>query len=408
MKKTLIKHVLFENRQGVLLDLQRLKMARSAHAYVRGSTVQFYKWLEALNPHSLPEGPPVWICGDCHAGNLGPVADADGRVDIQIRDVDQTVIGNPSHDLIRLGLSLATAVRGSDLPGVTTAKMIEQMTEGYSLGLVPNEDGSAAKVERPQSIHVAMRQAMKRTWKQLAQERIEDRTPKIPLGKRFWPLSKEEDDAIKTLFETEAVRKLVTLVKSREDNASVRVLDAAYWVKGCSSLGRLRYAVLLGIGTGAGKDEELCLMDVKEAFNAAAPHYDNVAMPSDNAERVVEGARHVAPYLGERILSATLLDRSVFVRELLPQDLKIELGLLTCNEAVDVARYLAMVVGKAHARQMDNATQQTWLSELKRNRSKTLDAPSWLWSSIVDLIGSHEVSYLGHCRKYAMESTMVE
>jgi uncharacterized protein (DUF2252 family) len=26
---------------------------------------------------------------------------------IQIRDLDQTVIGNPAHDLIRLGLSLA-------------------------------------------------------------------------------------------------------------------------------------------------------------------------------------------------------------------------------------------------------------------------------------------------------------
>jgi tetratricopeptide (TPR) repeat protein len=22
----------------------------------------------------LPEGPPVWICGDCHVGNLGPLA----------------------------------------------------------------------------------------------------------------------------------------------------------------------------------------------------------------------------------------------------------------------------------------------------------------------------------------------
>jgi uncharacterized protein (DUF2252 family) len=51
------------------------------------------------------------------------VADAKGRVKIAIRDLDQAVIGNPVHDLIRLGLSLATAIRGSDLPGVTTALM---------------------------------------------------------------------------------------------------------------------------------------------------------------------------------------------------------------------------------------------------------------------------------------------
>ena len=30
--------------------------------------------------------------------------------------------------------------------------------------------------------------------------------------------------------------------------APIKVLDAAYWMKGCSSLGRLRYAVVLGIG----------------------------------------------------------------------------------------------------------------------------------------------------------------
>jgi uncharacterized protein (DUF2252 family) len=109
-----------EERQAVLSDRRRLKMAGSAHAYVRGNTLQFYEWLEA-GRGVVPEGPAVWICGDCHVGNLGPVGNAKDRIDIQIRDFDQTVIGNPAHDLIRLGLSLATAARGSDLPGVTTA-----------------------------------------------------------------------------------------------------------------------------------------------------------------------------------------------------------------------------------------------------------------------------------------------
>src|SRR5665213_2154880 len=62
------------DRADALALKQTLKMARSAHAYVRGSTVQFYQWLEAQKRGTLPEGPAVWICGDCHAGNLGPVA----------------------------------------------------------------------------------------------------------------------------------------------------------------------------------------------------------------------------------------------------------------------------------------------------------------------------------------------
>src|ERR1700749_1121720 len=128
---TSLKPIRPADRASRLKVQQTLKMARSAHAYVRGSTVQFYEWLEQQKRGTLPEGPPVWICGDCHAGNLGPVAGVDGRIDIQIRDLDQTVIGTPAPDLIRLALSLSTASRGSNLPGVTTARILEQMTEGY-------------------------------------------------------------------------------------------------------------------------------------------------------------------------------------------------------------------------------------------------------------------------------------
>src|SRR6201995_3712338 len=124
----------------MLKSRQVLKMARSAHAYVRGSTVQFYEWLEQQKRGTLPEGPPVWICGDCHAGNLGPVAAMDGRIAIQIRDLDQAVIGNPAHDIIRLALSLATASRGSDLPGVTTPRILEQVIEGYQAALQQDAD----------------------------------------------------------------------------------------------------------------------------------------------------------------------------------------------------------------------------------------------------------------------------
>ncbi len=52
----------------------------------------------------------------------------------------------------------------------------------------------------------------------------------------------------------------------------MRVLDAAYWRKGCSSLGLLRLAVLVAVGTG--KAERHCLIDVKEAIAAAAPRSD--------------------------------------------------------------------------------------------------------------------------------------
>src|SRR5271169_5139145 len=129
-----------EQRAAKLAQTRNLKMAQSAHAYVRGSTVKFYEWLESSNRAKLPDGPSVWICGDCHVGNLGPLADAKGHVLIQIRDLDQTVIGNPAHDLVRLGLSLSSAARGSDLPGVTTAMILEELVAGYVAVLASDYD----------------------------------------------------------------------------------------------------------------------------------------------------------------------------------------------------------------------------------------------------------------------------
>jgi uncharacterized protein (DUF2252 family) len=388
------------NRQVVLEERRKLKMARSAHAYVRGNTLQFYQWLEQHSGKKLPQGPPVWICGDCHVGNLGPVANADSKVEIEIRDLDQTVIGNPAHDLIRLSLSLATAARGSDLPGVTTALMMEQMILGYQHALITQRTRRSLK-DTPElkPIQTIVHQSMNREWRHLAQERIDNVKPTIPLGERFWALSKEEKEEITKLFDTEDARKLITSLKHRDNDAKVRVLDAAYWMKGCSSLGRLRYAVLLGVGSK--KDKEYCLVDIKEAIRAAAPAIKNSSMPKDPAQRVVTGACNLSPFLGERMLAAKFLSRSVVLRELMPQDLKLEMDSLTRDEAVRAASYLAGIVGKAHARQMDAATRKRWSAELNRNQPKNLNAPNWLWSSVVELIASHETAYLEHCRRYA-------
>jgi uncharacterized protein (DUF2252 family) len=386
------------DRASALRTQQSLKMARSAHAYVRGSTVKFYEWLEEQKRGTLPEGPAVWICGDCHAGNLGPVAALDGRIAIQIRDLDQTVIGNPAHDLIRLALSLATASRGSDLPGVTTARILEQVIEGYQAALQQDAD---AIEDAPKSIQLVMKKSLARSWKHLANERLENQKPTIPRGPKFWALSKSEWAAIDELFQTPPLRHLATSLRFRDDDAPIEVLDAAYWVKGCSSLGLLRFAVLLGIGDR--RKRSLALMDVKEAVTAAAPRYTGQKMPKDQGERVVEGAMHLSPNLGKRMVAGRLEKRSVFIRELLPQDLKVEIEQLTVPDAMKAASFLAGVVGKAHARQMDEATRANWFKELERNRSKTLEAPSWLWSSVVSLIGSHEMAYLEHCRKYATQ-----
>ncbi|AWN41549.1 DUF2252 family protein [Methylobacterium durans] len=385
--------------RAALLERQRtLKMARSAHAYVRGNTLKFYEWLDGLARGTLPEGPAVWICGDCHLGNLGPLADADGRVDIQVRDLDQTVIGNPTHDLVRLGLSLASAARGSDLPGVVTARMLHEMIQGYALGLGEPEADEAPP--EPDAVRTVRRRALGRQWKHLARERLKDVEPSIPLGRKFWALDRAEREALDGLFRAEDVRRLVLALNGRSARAEIRMIDAAYWMKGCSSLGFLRYAALVRIAEPDGK-RKLALVDLKEAVAPAAPAAPGAEMPSDPAERVVAGARALSPNLGERMLPVHLMDKPVVMRELAPQDLKLDVDQFSRVEAVRAAHYLAYVVGKAHGRQMDEAARAAWRREVAADVSRAGEAPSWLWTSVVALAGRHEVGYLDHCRRYA-------
>lgn len=396
----LMKTIPPADRLAILHDRRDMKMARSAHAFVRGSTRRFYEWLaQGRMERTVPEGPAVWICGDCHLGNLGPIADGNGKVAIQIRDLDQAVIGNPAHDLIRLGLSLATAARGSDLPGVVTARMIEEMVEGYEAAF---SDGDDSAGDEPDIVSIVRKRALGRKWRHLARDRLEDVEPRIPLGKRFWPLQEEELAGLRDIVTQPQVSRMILALDRKGDERQPVMMDAAYWMKGCSSLGLMRYAAIVAL---KGREEtDHALVDLKEAVAPIAPAARGVVMPADQAERVLSAALALSPNLGQRMATARLGDHSLFVRELMPQDLKIEVEQFSRSEALRAARYLAHVVGSAHARQMDDGVRREWARELHRGRSAGLDAPSWLWRSVVDLAGLHEAGYLEHCRVHALEA----
>jgi uncharacterized protein (DUF2252 family) len=238
------------------------------------------------------------ICGDCHVGNLGPVANADGRFKVEIRDFDQTVIGNPAHDLIRLGLSLAAAAVVSDLPGLTIAEILEAMIAHYEAAFSAASD-KPGHLEEPKTIRKVNQRAADANWTTLAAEDMDGQNFRLPLGKSFWPLLVEERHEIEKLFRNEEIRRLVTEGEGRDDDADVRMIDAAYWRKGCSSLGHLRYAVLPQIGYKSDRRRH-CLLDFKEAVRPQAPHAAG-GMPRDYARRVMTGASHLSPYLGSRM-----------------------------------------------------------------------------------------------------------
>ena len=271
---------------------------------------------------------------------------------------------------------------------------------GYESALSGDFGRAGEKAMRPGAIRGLLARSVRRRWRHLAAERLDTARPLVPLGRKFWALTTEERRALADLFATDEMRGLITQLQSRDDGDRVTLVDAAYWMKGCSSLGRLRYAAMLRVGEGKGSS--LCLVDIKEAAPAAAPRSPSAEMPRDNAVRVVTGARALSPNLGERMIAARLLGKSVVIRELVPQDLKLEVNRLTQGKAMALAAYLAGVVGAAHGRQMSPETRRTWLSDLAKARPSSLEAPGWLWSSVVSLLAVHEHAYLEHCRRFAL------
>ena len=397
-----------DQRSATLLAKRDLKMARSAHAFVRGSTERFYEWLASPKTTAIPAGPPVWVCGDCHIGNLGPIGHVEGTAVVEMRDLDQTVIGNPAHDLVRLALSLAMAARSSDLPGVTTARLTEDLVAGYERAF-EGENVSEKIDQLPPPIRLIMRRAVKRTSRRLLDERLGGKKRgKFQIGKKFWKLANDEYEAIRRIVEQEPVRKLITKLEDRDAEAPVTLVDAAFWVKGCSSLGLWRAAALVEFQLDGKKgNTALALLDLKQAIKAFAPWAAGTDQGFSPGVRVLEGARRLAPALGSRMLAGTLLDRSVFVRELLPQDLKVELDRIDATDARRLAFYLGKVVGRAHRRQMNPEDTRAWTLEMAAHRTKDLDAPSWLWTALVQMVSLHERAYLEHCRRYALTAARV-
>ena len=102
------------------------------------------------------------------------------------------------------------------------------------------------------------------------------------------------------------------------------------------------------------------------------------------------------------MIAMRLSHHNMVVRELRPQDMKFEFTGLSQTDAIATARLLAGVVGRAHGRQMSFKARKLWAKELQTRHGKGLDAPRWLWSSILDLAALHEAAYLEHCRQYAL------
>ncbi|MBB2964316.1 uncharacterized protein (DUF2252 family) [Methylobacterium sp. R2-1] len=52
---------------------------------------------------------------------------------------------------------------------------------------------------------------------------------------------------------------------------------------------------------------------------------------------------------------------------------------------------------------MGEATRSGWQEEVVQGTDGGEQASNWLWWSLVELAGRHEVGYLQHCHRYGLD-----
>ena len=398
-----------KERAQHLATLRAWKMAVEVHAFVRARADLFYESLAAGLDDGIPGADPIWISGDAHGENLGAVADVHGNASLDLNDLDETVLGWAAHDVLRLALDMTVAARSyEELRGVETIAIVASVLEGYCEALFRRSADRAAALRKPP---IQLRKLLRRTTRETRASLLNRRVPlvngqrRFVHGPRYFPINKTERRAVEELIAAPEVRMLVASLTDAAPDSPVQVIDSAFRVAGTGSLGCFRTAALVHVGKPKRRpgDDHLRLIDIKEALPARAIRHPDATTPSDEAERVVCGARALVPAFGDRMVAAEMLGVRVVVRELMPQDRKVRLAVLKRGEAAPIARTLGAVIGRAHGRQMSPDVAAEWAAQLRPKGSVNGKPPAWLWEALIELVGIHERAYLEHCAAFAAE-----
>jgi hypothetical protein len=87
---------------------------------------------------------------------------------------------------------------------------------------IANPGKHPIKTAAPEAVQPVLKRALKRRWHHLAEERLQDVRPQIPMGKRFWPITQAEKKETERIFKLPEVLDLITSLKDRDKGDEVR------------------------------------------------------------------------------------------------------------------------------------------------------------------------------------------
>jgi uncharacterized protein (DUF2252 family) len=367
-KRDPVAHLMEQNADRVQ-DLVPLRMARMLE-----NPFAFYRGTAGLMAVDLSDdansGILVVACGDAHISNFGFYASPERRLVFDLNDFDEAAAAPWEWDVKRLVTSAIIGGRHAGYDEALVEDTAREAVHSYTFTLdklsrvspvdryFMHSGGPYARNKLDKAAQQALDDAVKAAERRTAQRAIRRTTERGPDGRlRF-----VENPPTMTHLEQETVESLEALVDRYRSTVNVDIqlvisqyqpLDLVQRVVGVGSVGTRCFLHLM-----AGADDDLLLLQVKEANESVLVKYGKVEQPPRIAEGIAtqgNGLRVVAlqrilqgvsdPYLGYLRTN----DRDYYLRQFHDMKGSIEL------EGLDAGAYRAYVaacaslLARAHA-----------------------------------------------------------
>jgi uncharacterized protein (DUF2252 family) len=357
----------FARRNPDLLRVKVARMAESPFGFFRG-TFHLYardvlgKVCETVSL-ALGGGVETDLVGDIHSENYGTYKAADETIHYDINDFDETTRGHFDFDVCRLATShfVASRDRGDSLSQAVLVPLAcatayaqalrHLLKKGDQQGLHVTDSTPCDSQAVNELVHAAAAQKRVDFINRLTEQDHSQRRLKRSL--HYFNLPDGERDQALRLLEDYRRRMPPPANEHFYD-----VQDVCGRVAGIGSMGRLRYAILLG-GKG-NKEARNVLLEFKEARPSAYDLYrqrdtDPTAL-AGRAERVIivqrQSQSSSSPYLGFAVDGSM----SFQAREIGPHDSRVDTKALKNSSRLEgLAQVQAAILARTHARAFGRA-----------------------------------------------------
>jgi uncharacterized protein (DUF2252 family) len=361
----------FARRNPELLQYKIARMAEGPFAFFRGTFHLFARDVLERMGGPLPlltgAGVEMDLVGDIHSENFGTFKADDGALHYDVNDFDETTRGRFDFDVCRLATSHFLAARDAGLPLDTAVQVplagllayAETVRRLLKKGKEPqldiSENGPSACVAIDELVKTAAAAKRAPFIDRLTERKSKER--RLIRSVNYFNLAdSERAQALRLLAD---YRSRLPGGPGKDDYYAVE--DVCGRVAGIGSMGRYRYVVLIaGKGSAAGRD---VLLEFKESRPSAYDLYRQRDTSPEalltRAERVVTVQRQSQAASNQHLGFAVDGPLSFQVRQIGPQDSRINARALKGGGLDGVARAQAQVLARIHARSAMRAVGPT-------------------------------------------------